>query len=176
MSTNYLTSDLTRDPVSGNEVGELYISHHGWLYGWLRHKLGNDGDAADLAQDTFVRLLGRRNVDEVREPRPYLSTIAQGLVVDFLRHRRLERAYLDAIAQLPEAQVPSLETRAILLETLCRIDAMLDDMKPLVRQAFLMSQLEGLTYADIATRLKISKRTVGNYMVSALAHCYTLNA
>ncbi|WP_439645857.1 sigma factor [Methylobacillus glycogenes] len=35
----------------------LYSNHHGWLYGWLKRKLGDAGDAADLAQDTFVRIL-----------------------------------------------------------------------------------------------------------------------
>jgi RNA polymerase sigma-70 factor (ECF subfamily) len=157
-----------------DQVDRLYVSHHGWLVGWLRGKLGSDGDAADIAQDTFVRLLGRRVEQDLREPRSYLATIAQGLVVDFFRHRRLERAYLDTIATLPEEHIPSLESRAILLETLCRIDAMLDGMKPVVRRAFLMSQLEGMTYAEIAAQLNVTKRTVGNYMATALEHCYSL--
>lgn len=161
---------------AGDDFTHLYRGHHHWLCGWLRLKLGNENDAADLAQDTFLRVLAKRQLDELREPRPYLSTIAHGLVVDFFRRRRLEHAYLDAIAQVPEAQVPSAETRAILLETLCRIDAMLDCMKPIVRQAFLMSQLEGLTYAEIAERLKVTKRTVGNYMTTALEQCYALAA
>ena len=37
----------------------LYRDHHGWLYGWLRRRLGNAADAADLAQDAFLRLLIR---------------------------------------------------------------------------------------------------------------------
>ncbi|MCA1323450.1 sigma-70 family RNA polymerase sigma factor [Herbaspirillum sp. alder98] len=166
----------THHSTAVEQVGRLYVSHHGWLVGWLRGKLGSDCDATDIAQDTFVRLLGRRVEQDLREPRSYLATIAQGLVVDFFRHRRLERAYLDTIATLPEEHIPSPETRAILLETLCRIDAMLDGMKPIVRRAFLMSQLEGLTYVEIAARLDVTKRTVGNYMTTALAHCYTLAA
>jgi RNA polymerase sigma-70 factor (ECF subfamily) len=39
------------------DVAALYTTHHGWLQGWLRKKVGNAFDAADLAQDTFVRLL-----------------------------------------------------------------------------------------------------------------------
>jgi DNA-directed RNA polymerase specialized sigma24 family protein len=34
----------------------LYTDHHGWLYGWLRRKLGNVCDVADLAHDTFYVL------------------------------------------------------------------------------------------------------------------------
>ncbi|SDN94147.1 RNA polymerase sigma-70 factor, ECF subfamily [Rhodoferax sp. OV413] len=155
-------------------VETLYGDHHGWLQGWLRRKLGNACDAADLAQDTFVRLLAKRETPELQEPRAYLSTIAKGLVADFFRRQDLERAYLEVLATLPEASMRSPETRAILLEALTAIDAMLDGMKPVVRQAFLLSQLEGLGYAEIAEQLGISVRTVNNYMCKAIEHCYLL--
>ena len=29
----------------------FYSSHHGWLLSWLRRKVGNSFDAADLTQD-----------------------------------------------------------------------------------------------------------------------------
>ncbi|MES2024067.1 MAG: sigma-70 family RNA polymerase sigma factor [Pseudomonadota bacterium] len=156
------------------QVHTLYADHHGWLYGWLRKKLGCGHQAADLAQDTFVRVLLKRESPDVRAPRAYLGTIAKGLVADFFRRQDLERNYLDVLASLPEPEVPSPETRAILLEALLAIDAMLDGMKPIVRQAFLLSQLEGLTYEQIAQQLGVTKRTVSNYMCTAIEHCYLL--
>ncbi|MFT3799604.1 MAG: sigma-70 family RNA polymerase sigma factor [Burkholderiaceae bacterium] len=156
------------------EVESLYVRHHGWLRDWLLRRLGCTHHAADLAHDTFVRLLNRRDPVAAREPRAYLATIAQGLVVDFHRRRRLERAYLDALAGLPEPQVPSPETRAIVIEALMAIDAMLDGMKPAVREAFVLSQLEGFTYSQIAERLGVTTRTVHNYMCRALMHCHTI--
>lgn len=59
-------------------VQALYSRHHGWLNTWLRTRLGNAADAADLAQDTFVRLLQRSERLELRAPRAFLRTIAQG--------------------------------------------------------------------------------------------------
>ncbi len=145
----------------------MYGEHHGWLQGWLRRRLGHGFDAADLAQDTFLRILANREAFDaslLRAPQPYLSTIAKGLVADFLRRKDLARAYLEVLAGLPEPQMPSLETRAILLEALTAIAAMLDGLKPLVRETFILSQLEGLTYAEIAKRLGIRLRTVNNHM------------
>lgn len=159
-----------------SEVQALYRDHHGWLRDWLRRKLGCSHHAADLAHDTFVRLLSKREPAVPAEPRPYLATIAQGLVVDFHRRKALERAYLASLAALPEPQTPSPETRAIVLEALVAIDAMLDGMKPAVRQAFILSQLEGLTYAQIAAQLGVTVRTVNNYMLKALEHCYLMVA
>ncbi len=166
----------TNDVTTEKGFSVLYSDHHNWLCVWLRRQLGNDHDAADIAHDTFVRILNKSEAQEVREPRPYLSTIARGLVADFFRHRRLETAYLEVIANVPQEHVPSLEARAMLMETLMQIDVMLDGMKPVVRQAFLMSQLEGMTYDQIAAKLNISKRTVSNHMAVALEHCYLLAA
>jgi RNA polymerase sigma-70 factor (ECF subfamily) len=160
--------------VLQHEVQSLYSNHHGWLHGWLRKKLGCSHNAADVAHDTFLRVLNKREPVAAAEPRAYLATIAHGLVVDFHRRRALERAYLDTLAALPEPLAPSPEERALVLEALTAIDAMLDGMKPLVRQAFMLSQLDGLTYKEIAAQLKVSVRTVNNYMLKALEHCYLL--
>jgi RNA polymerase sigma-70 factor (ECF subfamily) len=40
-----------------------------------------------------------------------------------------------------------------------------------VRRAFLWSQLEGLTYGQIAERLQVSERTIKRYMAQAYEHC-----
>jgi len=152
-------------------VNELYCDHYGWLNGWLRKRLGNAFDAADLTQDTFVRVLKARSALEIREPRPYLSRIAKGLLIDLLRRRSLEQAYLDALANLPEAHHPSLEEQAIVLQALVEIDRLLQGLGPKVKQVFILSQFDGLTYPQIAEHLGISLRSVNNYMAKAMEHC-----
>src|SRR3546814_4546759 len=63
-------------PAPQDAAHGLYRDHRGWLDGWLRRKLGNACDAADLVQDTFVRVLRHRaELAMVREPRAYLTTI-----------------------------------------------------------------------------------------------------
>ena len=152
-------------------VNDLYCDHHGWLKGWLRKRLGNSCDAADLAQDTFVRVIKARNALEIREPRPYLSRVAKGLLVDLFRRRSLEQAWLEALAELPQLEQPSLEEQAILLQALLQIDRMLQGLGAKVRQTFILSQFDGLTYPQIAERLNISVRSVNNYMAKAMEHC-----
>jgi len=149
----------------------LYSDHHGWLCKWLLGKLGCAHSAADLAQDTFVRIIAGRNTAELREPRAFLATIARGLVIDHWRRQDLERAYLDAIAHLPDSQMPSPETRLLILETLAGIDALLDGLQAKTRTAFLLSRLEGLSYPDIAAQLGVSLSSVEKYMAVAIRHC-----
>lgn len=155
-----------------SEVAELYTHHHGWLQAWLRKKLGNAHQAADLAQDTFVRLLSRDAPMQAREPRAFLTTVAQRVLANHYRRLQLERAYLEALAQLPPVRAPSPEERALLLEALDAIDRMLDGLPPAVRRAFLMAQLEGMKQAEIAQALGLSVNTIQRYLAQAGMHCY----
>ena len=162
------------EPVAHQQMQSLYSSHHHWLQGWLRRQLGNAYDAADLAQDVFMRLLARQSTVDMLQPRAYLSTIARALVIEHWRRRELEQAWLATLAQLPEQQAPSPETRLLFLETLVEIDRLLDRLKPQVRSAFLWAQLEGLTCRQIAERSGKSVATIERYLATALRHCYAV--
>ncbi|WDZ95665.1 sigma-70 family RNA polymerase sigma factor [Herbaspirillum sp. WKF16] len=165
-------SDAVR--LSNQEIAGLYTGHHRWLLGWLRRRTDNPELAADLAQDTFVRVMASRRELYLDEARALLSTIARGLVIDHFRRCALEAAFLDMLAQLPEEHIPSPEARMVVLETLNQIDAMLAALPSKVRSAFLMSQLDGLGYAEIATRLDVSLSSIQQYMRRAFAACYRL--
>ena len=155
----------------------LYRDHRSWLENWLSRRMGNAGDAADLSQDTFVRVLASAQpLADLREPRAYLLTVGKRLLSNFYTRRSLEQAYLEALARLPEESVPSPEQRWLLLETLQALDELLDGLAPVVRRAFLWSQLEGLGYREIAERLKVSERTVKRYMAQAYEHCLLVDA
>ena len=84
------------------------------------------------------------------------------------------RAYLESIAHLPEAEAPSAEARALVLELLERITRMLEGLKPKVRKAFVLAQCEGLPHKQIAEQMGLSLRSVERYVADALYHCYVL--
>ncbi|CAA2110345.1 sigma-70 family RNA polymerase sigma factor [Variovorax paradoxus] len=160
------------EPALHAHVHLLYSEHHGWLQGWLRKKLGNAFDAADLAQDTFVRVLRAPGLDRVEEPRAYLTTVARNLLINHVRRRAIERAYLDALALLPEPAAPSPEARLMVLETLVEIDRRLSGLPAQAKQAFLLAQLEGLGQAEIAAELGISVSTVKRHLAKAAMRCF----
>ncbi|MDF2642369.1 MAG: polymerase sigma factor, sigma-70 family [Pseudomonas sp.] len=159
---------------SHQALNTLYTDHHPWLHSWLRSRLSNAADAADLAQDTFMRLLNRRELLELKAPRAFLRTVARGLVIDHWRREELERAYLEALSHLPSHETPSPEARELVLELLESIARMLDGLKPRVRQAFLLAQCEGLSYKQVAAQMGVSLRSVERYVEDALYHCYLL--
>lgn len=161
------------------DLHTLYSEHHGWLYRWLHRRLGNAPDAADLAHDTFLRLLSRSQLPVVGscgEARAYLRTTAHNLCINLWRRQELERAWLDTLAATPEARYPSAERQAIILEALAEISAMLDALPAKAAQAFLMAVAGQMTDAEVGTRLGVSDRMVRKYVAKAMFGCLQLHA
>ncbi|MET7142890.1 sigma-70 family RNA polymerase sigma factor [Xanthomonas sp. PPL139] len=154
-----------------DSLGQLYRDHQPWLQRWLAGRLGCRDVAADLAQDTFARLLSGRDLACLHEPRAYLTTVAKGVMANWCRRQSLERAYLQRLAALPESAMPSAEQQALVREALEAIDAMLDGLPAQARRVFLLSQFDGLGYAEIASRLGVSLSTVKRHMKRALLGC-----
>jgi len=97
-------------PCSHEAIDALYSDHHGWLKSWLRRRVDCSEQAADLAHDTFLRLLNRpRELDALRQPRAYLATIARGLMINLWQRQELERAWLESLQVLAPELTPTLE-------------------------------------------------------------------
>lgn len=150
----------------------LYASHHSWLLQWLKRRLHDAGLAGDLAQDTFIKILLAGNSREILQPRPFLATIARRLLANHCRRAELEQAYIEALLHQPEAQAPSPETMAILLESLQRIDQALGKLSAKARAAFLMAHLDGMSYAEIADELGTTTHSVKKYLSRANLLCF----
>lgn len=154
----------------------LYCHHRGWLHDWLRRRLGCSHHAADLVHDAYVRIMASGRIPQPEQARAHLMQIAKGLVIDRYRRQQIEQAYLDALAQLPETHAISPEEHALTLEVLLRVCAALDGLPSRVRQVFLLSRFEGLTYSAIAGRQGIALGTVRKYMLQATQACFAVMA
>lgn len=165
------------EPVMQQQMHTLYSNHHGWLITWLRRRLGNTFDAADLAQDAFLRLVSKpRDFDSFDGARAYLSTVAKGLCIDLWRRREIEQAWLDAVAARPEATAPSTEHQVMVIQALLEIDAMLSRLPTKAASAFVMAMAYGMTDKEVAEELGVSDRMVRKYMTQAMLHCMALEA
>ncbi|ROR22507.1 RNA polymerase sigma-70 factor (ECF subfamily) [Comamonas sp. BIGb0124] len=145
-----------------------FRSHHGWLLTRIHNRLRNRAEAEDLAAESFAQAAAiqakRAGLEEIREPRAFLTTIAKRQLFQFWRRRDLEQAYLDALAAMPEDLAPSPEERHTFLQALEQVYGALEGLSAKARQAFFYSQIDGLTYSEIAVRLGVSPSMVRQYM------------
>ncbi|MDR0702024.1 MAG: sigma-70 family RNA polymerase sigma factor [Azoarcus sp.] len=157
----------------------LYSDHHAWLVGWLRRRLGDAADAADLAHDAFLRLIIKpapRGFGSFAEARGYLRAMAQSLCINLWHRREIEQAWLDTLASRPKDYAPSAERQAIVLEALREIGALLLDVPPRAAQAFLMSAVCGMGSQEVAGELGVSARMIRKYVAQVMLRCMQAQA
>lgn len=161
--------------LAANDISTLYASHADWLQAWLRRYTRCSHRAADLAQDTFCRILERQEAAAVRDGRSYLATIARRILIDDIRHREVERAYL-ALHAIQASDVDNLTPDRIAEATqlLGAILRLLEGVSDKARCAFMMIRFDGMRYSAAAAQLGVSERMAKRYVAQVYAHCHAL--
>jgi RNA polymerase sigma-70 factor (ECF subfamily) len=146
-----------------------FFEHYEELIGTWTRRLKNRQQAEDLAHDTFVRVL-ESDSTVVEQPRAYLHQTARNIAVDaYRREDRRAAMELEAVHHdLPATGDPEHFMHAIQLAD--SIERALSELPVNCRKVFVWQKIEGLTQAEIAERLGLSKNMVEKYMIRTLRH------
>ncbi|WP_271411981.1 RNA polymerase sigma factor [Pseudomonas sp. Q1-7] len=146
-----------------------FFEHYEELIGTWTRRLRNRQRAEDLAHDAFVRVLETRQ-DSVQQPRAYLHQTTRNIAVDqFRREERRAQLELDMAGQGEDAKDdPESFMHAVQLAD--SIEKALAELPVNCRQVFVWQKLEGLSQAEIAERLGLSRNMVERYMIRTLRH------
>ncbi|HXQ18821.1 MAG TPA: RNA polymerase sigma factor [Acidimicrobiales bacterium] len=150
------------DAYIGGDVGAfavIFNDHHDALLKRARRLLGPIGQPEDACQDTFRKALeGIWRFGWTGEYRlgAWLNTILHNVCVDQLARIRRERDLAEAMSAQPQdeadvaEQVPDLGRMKAVQEAMCRL-------RPELRRALLLREMEGLSYAQVAVAEHISE-------------------
>ena len=151
-------------------LNDLMERHAPRLVNYLVRSLQNEDDAADLAQETFVRVFhSRAKFDPDQRFSVWLYTIASNLVRTQFRYRRRHpQVSLDAIADTPtpryadtiphDAPTPSESLQTA--ETSIAVRQAIADLPEELRTPLILSEYEDLSHAEIGTILNCSAKAV----------------
>lgn len=154
-------------------VLSLFRQYSGELLSFLTARLGCREQAADVVQETYVRVLSLENPYAILQPRAFLYKTALNLTIDAFRHRRLcaERTVeLETVEHL-QSQLPDQEA---VVDSKQRVEILrraIDELPPRCRHVFLLHKFQSLPHAVIAEQLGISKNMVEKHVMKAMAHC-----
>jgi RNA polymerase sigma-70 factor (ECF subfamily) len=128
----------------------LYVEHHAAIFRYLCRTIGQADAARDLTQDVFLRV-SRVGVPE-SDPaglRAWLFAIARNLALNYLRDGRTR-----SLAPPPASTEPAVQELAV------AVQQALAGLTELDRDVFLLREMAGLGYAEIATACGISLEAV----------------
>ncbi len=143
----------------------LYYRYFEALVRFLWRQTNNEELAKDLVQEVFGRVWkNRENLDPGKSIKSYLYRIGHNLVID---HHRKNSQSVDSLEAHPEIDpVYSADEQFELHD---KIQDAIKNLPEPVRLVFTMNRFDGMKYAEIATALNISIKTVEARMSKALA-------
>ncbi|MEO9299908.1 RNA polymerase sigma factor [Devosia alba] len=156
------------------DIHDLFRRHAAEINRGLRRRGMSSEVAADLTQDTFLRLLGalERRTAEADNPRAYLFQISRNLAVDYARRERLmpradtSDAFLNAFTD----PSPAVDTIVYDRQRLAIVQQALLELPERTRRAFEMHRLQEQTLAEIAPIIGLSTTRTWGLIRDAYRH------
>lgn len=160
---------MTNSPAPAGFEQEA-LPHLDTLYRVALRLTGEPAAAEDLVQETMLRALRAwRSFQPGTNARAWLVTILRNQFINSWRARRRAPTAVafDAIPELPDVGDPDPEGRffrdLVDDEVLAAVDALPDDF----REVLVLSDMEGLPYAEIAVALGVPVGTVKSRLFRA---------
>lgn len=143
----------------------LYGRTSGKLYGICLKLLGNEAEAQDVLQDTYVRVWQKSSSFDAAKASPitWLAVVARNKAIDRLRQRGPGTEDVDAAENVADGGATAIEVieHRQDSERLARcLDELEDRTRDMIRAAF----LEGATYPELAERQGVPLGTMKSWI------------
>jgi len=155
-----------------SRIERLFRDHHEDLVRFLRSRFPVN-DAREAAAEAFAKLL---SVDfgPIDYLRAFLFRTAANIAIDSRRRmgvdgRAREDLPLLMFSEIVDTRTP--ERRASSEQQLRELERIIEAMPPKCRTAFVMHQIEGMDYPEIAAQMGLTESSVRKYVVRGLLHC-----
>lgn len=147
---------------------QIYSLYSGRIYLNIRKMVKSEQDAAELLQEVFIKVWDKRElIDTEQSFRSYLFQIAKYTVYNFIRKNNLEKqiqAYLSLhntqLYTHVEEQLNEKQDEQWLSQTI-------EQLPPQRRLIYRLCKIEGKSYAEVSTLLRISTSTINDHIVKA---------
>lgn len=160
--------------MNGAAIDALHRSEGAKLNRFLHRLLGDAADAADAAQETYLRLVRALSRTEIEHPRVFLFFVARNVAINLGKRRRFEARLFrslsdETLGDLQDVHARS-EQQVIARQQLRLLAAAIDELPARRREAFLLSAFDGLSNGEIAARMGVSRNMVEKHLMKALLH------
>ena len=155
------------------DVDAFARAHQAELLHFFRGRVAHAQDAADLAQESWSRLMRYRRGQTALSLRRLLFAIARNVLSNHWRWRALRQ--IEEPTDFAEVELastaPGLERQWQARHDLDALEAAVAALPPRCRTVFLLSRVEGLSNAEVAQRCGISVKMVEKQLAKAIVRC-----
>lgn len=155
---------------------DVYLTKRSDLIRFFALRLGEKSEAEDLVQEIYLKIQGAELPADIRSPAAYLYRIGTNLLVDRkrgqLRAVRRETDWhglnTEAVGGQFVSDQPSSEETLASKQRLAKVLTAVEGLPPRCRKAFELHKFKGLSHAEVAQALGISRSAVEKHVSAAL--------
>lgn len=164
-----LTRLKNGDMLAFDQVYERYCHK---LFSFVSKIVKDEAEAEDIVQEVFVKIWeSREKLGDYKLLNSYIFTIAYNSSVSIIRRRIVDKKYIEHLKNSSIIHsAPETVTEFEFNELNKHTQKLIDGLPERQKQIFLLHREKGLSYAEIAVQLGISKNTVEVHMVRALKY------
>lgn len=153
--------DIQTSVQHRSTVTAAFLHHQSELLHFLIRQVNCHETAADLMQDTYLRIARLEWDSEINNPRAFLYRVAGNLALDHLR-RQTRRSQWDGGELNEELVCPQPQPDVFLagLEAIERLNQLLGQLPLQKRSLFVACRVHGKSYRELADEERISPRRV----------------
>ncbi|HEY6125250.1 MAG TPA: RNA polymerase sigma factor [Steroidobacteraceae bacterium] len=154
-------------------VHDIIRRHHDSLIRFLRQRLRVKDDAADVAQEAYIRMMQYEGSRDIHSPSSMLFRIAINVANDLGRSEQARRVNDQTSIDGMDLACgsPTVEREIAAEQDLTLLYDAIDHLPPKCQRVFLLSRVHHMTYPQIATHCGISVKMVEKHIGHALAVC-----
>lgn len=154
------------------EITTVYKDYNDSLVRYLTIRLRCRTDAVDVAQEAYIRLIRRDNMDEIDCIKSFLFRTATNISIDLQRQRaRHVKNFSKSTMLFGKTDEITPERTLNAQQTLVTLRKALDNLSPKCREAFIMYKFKDMEHVDIAKEMGLSVSSIRKYIARALAFC-----
>lgn len=171
--TNATDSYLLNLINEGNDaaLAELYDRYWEAIFTYVVKVLKDEQEASDIVQETFIAIWQKRgDLLDIHSLKSYLFSIARYKSLRSISLQLSQEKYKTSFLQYFKDYDHSPELGMIGSEMETFIESQIQRLPERMRELFLLSRKEHLSYAEIAERLSISDKTVKKQVHNALKY------
>ena len=145
--------------IKGDEKAfeRLYNKYWGKVYNFTSLYIDDEYEREEIVQKVFIRFWDvRQRLDPSRSPDGLLFIITRNLIFNQIHRSANEKAMKEALSKEPA----EIDTTTEADDLRAYVDDLVLALPARQKEAFLLSREEGLSYKEIAARMKISEKGV----------------
>jgi RNA polymerase sigma factor (sigma-70 family) len=149
---------------------QLYQEQEAALLIYLKQMLGTADLAREVAQDTYEKMHTSYRPENVLFPKALLFKVATTTALMRMRRLRLEASIISGDAGMDEVpdEAAAPERRVIAAQVSQRLVEVVKELRPSLREPFIMAYVQGESRKEIAGQLNITLKALDKRLTAAL--------